>query len=106
MPRLKNVYEKSPMTIDLHTPDNQSLIDFPCDYKLKAMGKNADSLVNCVYEITKKFSPDASRDKIQLTESKSGKFVSVNITFHATCIEQIHGIYGELKQHSEVLMTL
>lgn len=94
------------MTQDLHTPDKESLIEFPCDYKLKAMGKNADTLVDCVYEITQKFAPDASRDSIELTESKGGKFVSVNITFHATCIEQIHGIYGELKSHPEVLMTL
>jgi putative lipoic acid-binding regulatory protein len=94
------------MTKDLHTPDNQSLIDFPCDYKLKAMGKNSDTFIDVVFEITKKFAPDITKENITLNNSKKKNFISVNIQFHATCIEQIHGIYGELKKHPEVLMTL
>ncbi|MBD3610846.1 MAG: DUF493 domain-containing protein [Hydrogenovibrio crunogenus] len=94
------------MTVDLHTPDNESLIDFPCDYKLKAMGKNSGTLVETVYEITKKYAPDVSRDNIYIKDSKGRHFISVNITFHATSLKQLHSIYGELKQHPEILMTL
>ncbi|MGC9386649.1 MAG: YbeD family protein [Hydrogenovibrio sp.] len=94
------------MTVDLHTPDNESLIEFPCDYKLKAMGRNSETLVDTVYDITRKYAPDVMRDNIHLKDSKGGRFVSVNITFHATSLKQLHDIYGELKQHPEILMTL
>lgn len=94
------------MTVDLHTPDNQSLIDFPCDYRLKAMGHATDSFIDTVFEITKKHAPDVTRDDIHLKDSKAQRFLSVNITFHATSLEQLHAIYGELKEHPEVLMTL
>jgi len=92
------------MTKDLHSPE--TLIKFPCDYKLKAMGKVSDTFIDTVYEITKKFAPDITRDNITLNRSKKKNFISVNIQFHATCIEQVHGVYGELKKHPEVLMTL
>ncbi|MBN2647469.1 MAG: DUF493 domain-containing protein [Thiotrichales bacterium] len=94
------------MTQDLHTPDAQSLIEFPCDYKLKAMGRNEPGFIELVYEITCQFAPNTSREHIQLNHSKDNNFVSVNITFYATCLEQLHAIYGELRKHPQVLMTL
>lgn len=94
------------MTKDLHTPDNETLIEFPCDYQLKAMGKNSDQFIDLVLEITQQFAPDASREKIRINDSKGGKFISVNLTFHAKNLEQLHSIYGALKKHPEVLMTL
>ncbi len=94
------------MTTDLHTPDNESLIEFPCDFKLKAMGKNSDTFVELVYQMTLKHAPETPRENIQITDSKGKNFISVNVTFYATCIQQVHGVYGDLKKHPEVLMTL
>lgn len=92
------------MTVDLHS--NETLMEFPCDYQLKAMGHNTDSFINTVVEITQKYAPDASRDNLKIKDSKGKKFISVNIHFEATSLSQLHDIYGELKQHPEVLMTL
>lgn len=94
------------MSKDLHTPENQSLIEFPCDFELKAMGKNSDKFIEIVFDITKQFAPNINKENIRINNSKTKKFISVNIKFHATCIEQVHAIYGELKQHPKVLMTL
>ncbi len=94
------------MTKDLHTPDNESLIEFPCDYRLKAMGRKSDDFIELVYEVTCKYAPGTPRENIKINPSKGEKFISVNVTFYATCIEQIHGVYGDLKKHPEVLMCL
>ena len=94
------------MTKDLHTPDNESLIDFPCDYKLKAMGKNCETFVELVYQVALKHAPETPRENIQITNSKGAKFISVNVTIWATSIQQVHGVYGDLKKHPKVLMTL
>jgi len=94
------------MTKDLHTADNESLIEFPCDFKLKAMGKSSPTLVDTVFNITQKYAPDVTRDNITLKDSKGKKFISVNITIYATSLEQVHAIYGDLKKHPEILMTL
>lgn len=94
------------MTIDLHTPDKQSLIEFPCQYQLKAIGAHTQNLVHTVVEITQKHAPDANHQDLHTTLSKSGKWMTVNIRFKATSLEQLHNIYGELKQHPEIEMTL
>lgn len=94
------------MTTDLHTPDKESLIEFPCEYELKAIGAHTEQLVDTVVSITQKYAPDASHDKVRTSLSKTGKWMTVNISFRATCIEQIHGVYGELKRHPEIQMTL
>lgn len=94
------------MTKDLHSPDRATLIDFPCDYKLKAMGHNNDEFIELVFEITQRYAPEVSRETIEVKGSNGKKYISVNITFYATCIEQIHGIYGDLKKHPMCLMTL
>lgn len=94
------------MTKDLHTPDAETLIEFPCDFKLKAMGRKSDNFIEIVYEIACKYAPNTPKENIAIVNSKGEKFISVNVTIYATCIEQIHGIYGDLKKHPEVLMTL
>ncbi|MBF6057160.1 MULTISPECIES: YbeD family protein [Thiomicrorhabdus] len=94
------------MTKDLHTPDNESLIEFPCDFKLKAMGHNTEEFVELVFEIANKYAPNTPRENIQVVDSKGKRFISVNVTIYATCLEQVHGIYGDLKKHPMVLMTL
>lgn len=94
------------MTKDLHTPDSETLIEFPCDFRLKAMGRKSDDFVDIVFEIACKYAPNTPRENVRIVNSKGEKFISVNVTIYATCIEQIHGIYGDLKKHPEVLMTL
>lgn len=84
----------------------ETLIEFPCDFELKAMGDNDQEFIDLVFETVIKYVPDASRDNIRLQESKTGKYVSVKLKFYASCIEQIHGIYGELNPHPKVHMTL
>lgn len=94
------------MTTDLTPQEPETLIEFPCDYKLKAMGKHCETFVELVYQVTLKHAPETPRENIEMTDSKGKKFVSVNITFRATCIQQVHSVYGDLKKHPEVLMTL
>lgn len=94
------------MTKDLHRSETETLLEFPCDYRLKAMGYNTQEFIDLVFEVTKRYAPDITREHIEIKDSKEKRFISVNITFYATCIEQIHGIYGDLKKHPQVLYTL
>jgi putative lipoic acid-binding regulatory protein len=90
---------------DLHNKP-ETLIEFPCHFELKAMGRHSEDFIDLVFGITQKYVPDVNRGHIRLNPSKENKFVSVKIKFYATHIQQIHGIYGELNEHPDVLMTL
>lgn len=91
------------MSQDLHT---ESLVACPCDYRLKAMGRNDASLSDTVMTIVRKHAPDTPMDNLELKHSKKSRFISVNVTFYATDIAQIHAIYRELNAHDAILMTL
>ncbi len=97
---------QNPDTKDLHTPDNESLYEFPCDFELKAMGRNSEAFVDTVFEITQKHVPGLEKDAVRTKESKGGKFTSINVKFTATNLKQLHSIYADLKAHPDVLMTL
>lgn len=97
---------QDPDTKDLHTPDNESLYDFPCHFKLKAMGKNHETFIDTVFNITQKHVPNLQKKAITTKTSKGDKFISVNIEFTATHLKQLHNIYADLKAHPDVLMTL
>lgn len=83
----------------------ETLIEFPCDYEFKAIGNNNPEFIDLVFETVSRYAPDANRDNIRLQESRTGKYITVKISFYASCIEQIHGIYGELNPHPKVHMT-
>jgi putative lipoic acid-binding regulatory protein len=93
-------------TKDLHTPDNEALYEFPCEFELKAMGKNSEDFIDTVYQITEKHVPSLERSAVRVKDSKGKKFISVNVKFTATSLKQLHAIYADLKQHPDVLMTL
>jgi putative lipoic acid-binding regulatory protein len=84
----------------------ETLIEFPCDYKFKAMGKASTDLIDICFKIALKYDKKVTKDNIELKKSRGNKFVSVTISVYVTCIEQVYGIYADLKKHSEVLMTL
>lgn len=94
------------MTQDLHLPENESLIEFPCYYNFKAMGKTSDNFINTCFDIANKYDKKVTRGQIKVKNSKGNKFISVTIPVYVTCLEQVHGIYADLKIHPEVLMTL
>ncbi len=94
------------MTQDLHTPENESLIEFPCDYKFKAMGKTSDTFIDTCFNIAQKYDKNVTRKQIKIRNSKGQKFISVTIPVYVTCLKEVHGIYADLKSHPEVLMAL
>lgn len=94
------------MTDSLTPEKPETLIEFPCHYELKAMGPHCETFIDLVFSVTQKHVTEIEREAIRLNPSKTGKYVSVKIKFYATHIEQIHGIYGELNAHPDVLWTL
>ncbi len=97
---------QDPDTKDLHTPDNEALYDFPCEFELKAMGRNEEGFIDTVFDITQKHVPGLEKGAVRTNDSKNGKFTSVNVKFTAENLKQLHAIYADLKEHPDVLMTL
>ena len=88
------------MTID------QPLLEFPCDFPIKAMGKSENDFDALVVEIVRKHCPDLFEGAVKSRLSKAGNYVSVTVTIHARSRSQLDNIYFDLTAHEKVLIAL
>ena len=83
-----------------------TLLDFPCEFPIKALGHSSNDFNFQVMEIVRKHVIDIAEGAIKERQSKKGKYTSVTITIRATSQKQIDSIYQELSNCPCVLMVL
>jgi putative lipoic acid-binding regulatory protein len=93
------------MTNDI-TPENKSLLTFPCDFTLKVFGLRNDEFEGAVLMIIHKHLPDFVDRAIQVRPSKNGKYHALSITVHVSSQEQLDAIYTDLSASPHVVMVL
>lgn len=84
----------------------ESLLEFPCDFCVKAMGKTADDFDALVAGIVREHVPDLSEGAVTSRPSSGGKYLAVSVSFTATSREQLDAIYQALTAHERVVMAL
>ncbi|MGQ7843900.1 YbeD family protein [Granulosicoccus sp. 3-233] len=84
---------------------SETLIEFPADIVVKAMGLNEGDFEALVSELVR---PHVEPEAVSFTAvpSKEGKYLSVRAHFTATSHEHLLGIYAALKAEERVLYTL
>jgi len=85
----------------------KTLIEFPCDFKIKVMGHNASAISEIVTMVILKHSPHMN-SPIEIKEnlSKNNKYISITATIEAINQEQLDNIYKELHSHEATVMVL
>ena len=89
------------------TSDGQkSLLEFPCRFPVKAMGRRSDDFEMLVKEIVLNHAQLWPDEPIRLAPSKAGNFLSVTVVVDAQSQEQLDSIYQDLTDCDHVLMAL
>jgi len=83
----------------------ETLIEFPAEIKVKAMGLNSPDFADLIQSIVQPH-VDAQNLSVTLLPSKAGKYLSVSACFTATSLEQLHQVYAALRAEPRVLYTL
>ena len=86
--------------------EQPSLIEYPCDFPIKIMGKTQAGVAQTVLAIVRTHAPDFDGSTMQMKTSKGGKYLSVTCVIRATSREQLDGLYRELCDHPMVVMVL
>ena len=86
--------------------NHETLLEFPCRFPVKAMGINTPDFEAEIVMIGRQHIPDLGEAAIQSRPSKTGKYLSVTITFTATSKPQIDNLYRALNAHPDVKMVL
>ena len=86
--------------------ENETLLEFPCAFPLKIMGKADDALTTAVLEIVSRHAPDFDSATIEIRASSSGRYVGLTCTVTATSKAQLDALYRELTSHPLVKVVL
>ncbi|MCU7811197.1 MAG: DUF493 domain-containing protein [Candidatus Thiodiazotropha sp. (ex Notomyrtea botanica)] len=86
--------------------EEESLLQFPCDFPIKVMGKAEPGFDAMIVELVRKHAPDLHEGAVSSRSSKGGKWVSVTVTLRAESKSQIDAIYLDLTAHEKVVMAL
>jgi len=84
----------------------ETLIEFPCEFPVKAMGRADPDFVLKVVRIVRAIVPELRDDQVTTSASKRGNYVSVTVTFTAMSQAQLDSVYLALNADEHVVMTL
>ncbi|MEA5445476.1 DUF493 domain-containing protein [Gammaproteobacteria bacterium AB-CW1] len=86
--------------------EDNTPLEFPCDFPLKIMGRDQEGFREHVIEIVSRHAGESAVLNVRDRESRGGRFVSLTVTVRAESRPQLDDIYRELHASERVLMTL
>jgi len=87
-------------------PQNEQLLQFPCSFPIKVMGRDEPGFRETVVDIVADHAGAISDNDVRLAPSSKGNFVSVTVTVQAKSQQQLDEIYRDLTAHEKVLFSL
>ncbi len=84
----------------------ESLIEYPCNFPIKIMGKSQQGFTQSVLAIVKTHAPDFDDTTLEVRASKNGAYLSLTCTIQATSRTQLDSLYQALHDHPMVTMLL
>jgi len=91
---------------DLTLEEGETLLEFPCDFPIKAMGLSCDELEIAVLDIINRHVDDLSEGALRMKPSKNGKYTAITVTITAHSKQQLDNIYIELTACEHVSIAL
>ena len=84
----------------------ESLLEFPCDFPLKIMGKAQDAFAQVVLDIVTRHAPGFDAATMEMRASSGGNYLSLTCTVVATSKPQLDALYTDLSGHPLVKVVL
>ncbi len=86
--------------------EQDSLIQYPCDFPIKIMGKAQPGFTQAMLLIVKTHAHDFNETTLEVRTSKNGAYLSLTCTIRAQSRTQLDTLYQALHGHPMVSMLL
>ena len=86
--------------------DQETLIEFPCDFPIKVMGETHDTFSDTVVEVIRLHLPDFDATRVEMRASSGGRYISLTCYVYVTSKPQLDDIYRALTSHPSVKVVL
>ena len=95
----------------MHPPENgpdqqETLLEFPCAFPVKAMGRDDDEFEALVTKLILNHAEISAEVPVTSNTSSSGSYLSVTVTIEAVSKAQLDRIYQDLTDCEQVLVAL
>lgn len=87
-------------------PREETLLEFPCDFPIKIMGRANDEFRSLVLGIVTRHFGSLAPERIEERASSNGRFLSFTCTVRAESKAQLDAVYLELTSCRQVLVAL
>jgi putative lipoic acid-binding regulatory protein len=88
------------------TDREDTLLEFPCDFPIKMMGRDQDSFRKAAISVIETHAGKLQDEAISTSSSRKGNFISITVTIRARSQQQLDDIYQALTDHEEILVAL
>ncbi|MDP2829442.1 MAG: DUF493 domain-containing protein [Sulfuricellaceae bacterium] len=86
--------------------ESETLLEFPCQFPIKIMGRMEDGFADTMTEIILRHIPDFDAGSLAMRPSSGNKYLSLTFTIYVTSKPQLDDLYREVSAHPLVLMAL
>ena len=83
-----------------------SLIEYPCEFPIKVMGKSAPDFAQVLTEIVLEHDPRFDPASLEMRPSGKGNYIGLTFVVWATSREQLDTLYQALHGHPLVSIVL
>lgn len=84
----------------------KSIIQFPCFFPIKIIGKNTEKFQDEVTKIIFTHFPGIPEPQIKCNPSSESNYISITATVYAEDQKTLDSLYQELSKHPEMKMVL
>ena len=91
---------------DSDNNQRESVIEFPCRFPIKAMGRDESEFQAHVLQIISSHVDDIAPEDVAVRSSSKGKFLAVTVTIEAKSQEHLDRVYRNLTSSERILYVL
>jgi putative lipoic acid-binding regulatory protein len=86
--------------------EQETLIEFPCDFPIKVMGKTHVDFTQEIIKAIQQHEPTFNTNKVDTRASSGGKYISLTCSCYVESKPQLDNIYRTLTSHPMVKIVL
>jgi len=87
-------------------PENDSPLQFPCEFPIKVMGRQAPDFEASILALISSHFGEIGPERVRSRASTNGSFISVTVTVQAESRAQLDAAYRSLTAAEQVLFVL
>lgn len=84
----------------------ESLLEFPCDFPIKVMGKAHPEFHETIVTVIRGFDSEFDANSVETRPSSGGNYIGLTVTVRATSRAHLDDIYRALTGHPMVKVVL